>query len=230
MQPTSVTGILIGWKQSRGRETANRNCSIIAFDAWHSSICSMAPAKSNSKPSSRSTSKKKYASKFIQEWVGDLPWISRSDRGVSRAYCRMCNSQDAIRHAATSQHQQLERARTKQLCYVGLRQSEGPRHHKADNCCRDVIHEYGCRTQFVIFASGPLPNSNADSKRVFSITMVKKIDTDSRFDLGQDTLCALLSCKINIEDNCYQFQPPAELLKSTKSATWDYVKAHPSHE
>ena len=121
-----------------------------------------------------------------------------------------------------------ERARTKQLCHVGLRQSEGPRHHKAGNCCRDVIREYGCRTQFVIFASGPLPNSNADSERVFS--MVKKIDTDSRFDLGQDTLCALLSCKINIEDNCYQFQPPAELLKSAKSATWDYVKAHPSHE
>ena len=77
----------------------------------------MAPA--NSKPSSRSNSKKKYASKFIQEWVGDLHWISRSDRGFSHANCRMCNSHfsvaaggkyDAIRHAATSQHQQLERA------------------------------------------------------------------------------------------------------------------------
>ena len=79
----------------------------------------MAPAKLNSKPSSRSTSKKKYASKFIQEWVGDLHWISRSDRGVSHAYCRVCNSHFSvaaggkyvvIRHAATSQHQQLERA------------------------------------------------------------------------------------------------------------------------
>ena len=39
-----------------------------------------------------------------------------------------------------------------------------------------------------------LPNSNADSKRVFS--MVKKIDTDSRSDLGQDTIYTLLSCKI----------------------------------
>ena len=73
-----------------------------------------------------------------------------------------------------------------------------------------------------------LPNSNADSKRVFS--MVKKIDTDSKSNLGQDTLCALLSCKINTEDNCYKFQPSVELLKSAKSVTWDYVKAHPSHE
>ena len=79
----------------------------------------MASAKSNSKPSSRSTSKKKYASKFIQAWVGDLHWISRSDRGLSNAYCRVCNSHfsvaaggkyNAIRHATTSQHQQLERA------------------------------------------------------------------------------------------------------------------------
>ena len=38
---------------------------------------------------------------------------------------------------------------------------------------------------------------NADSERVFSMTIVKKIDTDSRSDLGQDTICALLSCKIN---------------------------------
>ena len=122
----------------------------------------MAPAKS--KPSSRSTSKKKYASKFIQEWVGGLHWISRSDRGVSHAYCRVCNSHfsvaaggkyDAIRHAATSQHQQLERA-SRSNRHVVLRQSEGPRNHKAGHCCRDVIRECGCRTQFVIFASGPL--------------------------------------------------------------------------
>ena len=73
-----------------------------------------------------------------------------------------------------------------------------------------------------------LPNSNADSERVFS--MAKKIDTDSRSDLGQDTICALLSCKINTEDTCFQFQPSAELLKAAKSATWDYVKSHPSHE
>ena len=40
-----------------------------------------------------------------------------------------------------------------------------------------------------------LPNSNADSKRVFS--MVKKIQTDCRSDLRQDTICGLLTCKLN---------------------------------
>ena len=73
-----------------------------------------------------------------------------------------------------------------------------------------------------------LPNSNADSERGFS--MVKKIDTDSRSDLGQDTICALFSCKLNTEDSCFKFQPSDELLKSVKSATWQYVKAHPSNE
>ena len=44
-----------------------------------------------------------------------------------------------------------------------------------------------------------LPNTNVDSESVFS--MVKKIDTDSRSDLGQDTICALLGCKLNTEDS-----------------------------
>ena len=73
-----------------------------------------------------------------------------------------------------------------------------------------------------------LRNSNADSERVFSV--VKKIDTDSRSDLGQDTIYAWLSCKLNTEDSCFHFQPSDELLKSAKLATWQYVKDHPSHE
>ena len=36
---------------------------------------------------------------------------------------------------------------------------------------------------------------HSETESVFS--MVKKIDTDSRSDLGQDTICALLSCKLN---------------------------------
>ena len=59
----------------------------------------------------------------------------------------------------------------------------------------------------------------------------KTIDTDSRSDLGQDTICALISCKLNTEDSCFHFQPSDELLKSAKSATQQqHVKAHPSHE
>ena len=69
-----------------------------------------------------------------------------------------------------------------------------------------------------------LPNSNADSERVFS--MVKKIQTDCRSDLGQDTICGLPSCKLNNDTDCYNFRPSVELLKAAKSATWYYVQAH----
>ena len=40
-----------------------------------------------------------------------------------------------------------------------------------------------------------LPVSNAETERVFS--MVRKIVTDYRSQLEQDTLCALVSCKLN---------------------------------
>ena len=68
----------------------------------------------------------------------------------------------------------------------------------------------------------------SQTQRVFSV--VKTIATASRSDLGQDTICAWLSCMLNTEDSCVQCQPSDELLKSAKSATWRYVKADPSHE
>jgi hypothetical protein len=40
-----------------------------------------------------------------------------------------------------------------------------------------------------------LPNSNADSERAFSI--IKKIHTEFRSDLNNDTICGLLSGKFN---------------------------------
>ena len=46
-----------------------------------------------------------------------------------------------------------------------------------------------------------------------------KIDRDSRSDLGQDTICALLSCKLNTEDSqLFSAFSSDELLKSAKSA------------
>ena len=47
-----------------------------------------------------------------------------------------------------------------------------------------------------------LPLSNADTERVFSI--VKKIVTSYRTDLEQTTLCALVSCKLNSDCNCWR--------------------------
>jgi len=50
---------------------------------------------------------------------------------------------------------------------------------------------------------------NADSERVFS--MVRKIDTDSHSQFGNNILRALLSCKINTDEPCYAFAPDKHL-------------------
>ena len=75
-----------------------------------------------------------------------------------------------------------------------------------------------------------LHDNSADSEIVFS--MVKKTDVDCRSDLSQETICSLLSCKLNTGDACHghpchECQPSDQLLKAAKSATWNYVKAHP---
>ncbi|KAI0221736.1 hypothetical protein LSAT2_026992 [Lamellibrachia satsuma] len=44
--------------------------------------------------------------------------------------------------------------------------------------------------------------------------------------LGNNTLHALLSCKIKTDDPRYSFVPEKDLLKSAKVVTWDYVKDH----
>jgi len=54
-----------------------------------------------------------------------------------------------------------------------------------------------------------LPISNADTEKVFSI--VRKIVTDYRTEMDQSTLCALVSCKLNSNSNCYDLETPKEL-------------------
>ena len=69
-----------------------------------------------------------------------------------------------------------------------------------------------------------LPVSNADTERVFSI--VKKIVTSYRTDLEQSTLCALLSCKLNCDFNCFELETPTDLLRRAKGATVEYNRSH----
>ena len=69
-----------------------------------------------------------------------------------------------------------------------------------------------------------IAHSNADSERVFS--MCRKINTDQRGNLNNDTVCSLLACKINRDEECHEFKPSAELLKKSKTVTWDYVRDH----
>ena len=69
-----------------------------------------------------------------------------------------------------------------------------------------------------------IPHSNAASERTFF--MLRNIDTMHRSDLQQDTICALLSCKLNSDACCYDFQWPDELLHQCKQATLQYNDMH----
>ena len=62
-----------------------------------------------------------------------------------------------------------------------------------------------------------LPISNADTERVFSI--VRKIVTDYFTEMNKSMLCALVSCNLNSNSNCYDLETPKELLKRAKVAT-----------
>jgi hypothetical protein len=50
-----------------------------------------------------------------------------------------------------------------------------------------------------------LPNSNADSERIFS--MLKKIQTEHRSKLTNDTICSLICAKQNQNMECYEYWP-----------------------
>ena len=50
-----------------------------------------------------------------------------------------------------------------------------------------------------------LPASNADRERCFS--MVRKIDSEERSHLERIAVAALLSMKLNIDGDCFDFKP-----------------------
>jgi hypothetical protein len=67
-----------------------------------------------------------------------------------------------------------------------------------------------------------LPNSNADSERIFS--MLKKIQTEHRSELANDTtcICSLICAKQNQKMECYEYCTDSEVLKKAKTACIDY--------
>ncbi|XP_048237948.1 uncharacterized protein LOC125372340 [Haliotis rufescens] len=69
-----------------------------------------------------------------------------------------------------------------------------------------------------------IPNSNADTERLFS--MVKKIKTEGRSELDNSTVCALLSCKVNCKDPCYSCTFSKDTLCKAKCATKVYNSQH----
>ena len=67
-----------------------------------------------------------------------------------------------------------------------------------------------------------LPHSNADTERVFS--MLKKIQSDSRDNLADNTIHSLLSVKINNPVECHKYKPESDFVRTAKSACVVYRK------
>ena len=65
-----------------------------------------------------------------------------------------------------------------------------------------------------------IPVANADSERMFSI--LRKIATEARSELNNDTICALMCAKQNSLENCYSYNPSEKVLKDAKSACVTY--------
>ena len=72
-------------------------------------------------------------------------------------------------------------------------------------------------------------HSSASSERAFSV--LNKSATEFRSALGEDTLCAIMALKYNVDDCCHPdvvMDKDIELLKRAKGATSSYNKAHKS--
>ena len=63
-----------------------------------------------------------------------------------------------------------------------------------------------------------LPHSNTDTEHVFS--MLKKIQTDSRDNLSDQTIHRLLSVTIQ---QCHQYKPDTDVVKAVKKACTSYL-------
>lgn len=70
-----------------------------------------------------------------------------------------------------------------------------------------------------------IPHSNAQEERIFS--MVRKNKTAFRPNLdSKGTLSSILTVKLANDVPAHQFEPTKDLLKTAKSATWNYNKEH----
>ncbi len=97
--------------------------------------------------------------------------------------------------------------------------------------CGSVVGRFKHLTK-VAEAGLVIPHSDAEEERLFSI--VHKNKTDSRSSLSLDgTLSNILTMKLQYPESttpCFKWQPTEELMKSSKSATSGYNKAHSSKE
>ena len=69
-----------------------------------------------------------------------------------------------------------------------------------------------------------IPVSNADPERIFS--MLKKIQTDMRSDLNNDTICCLICAKQNQDKACFEFNPSDKCSESSKESCSNIPEKH----
>lgn len=72
----------------------------------------------------------------------------------------------------------------------------------------------------IVRAVMTIPNSSAECETIFS--MMKKIHSDTRSNLDNSTLCALLTLKVNNTQQCHSFKPSKDILKTAKKACVGY--------
>jgi hypothetical protein len=65
-----------------------------------------------------------------------------------------------------------------------------------------------------------IPVSNADPERI--VSMLKKIQTNMRSDLNNDTICCLICAKQNQDKACFEFNPSDSVLRAAKKAVLTY--------
>jgi hypothetical protein len=86
----------------------------------------------------------------------------------------------------------------------------------------DESNDYGNDKCFVILVKVFDDNLGSTETRFLVVMLIvkehsqllKKIHTEFRSELKNDTLCLFLSCKFNQNHHCYEYAPSAEVLQS----------------
>jgi hypothetical protein len=137
---------------------------------------------------SGSVKKKKYNCKFQADWIKDFQFLRPSSLGNESSFCTLCsvNFSDVGTFLG-------------EMCDIKELFSKQPRYPNLSK---------------LALACVVLPNSNADSERIFS--MLTKIQTENRTELANDTICSLICAKQNQNMECYEYCPDSEVLKRQK--------------
>ena len=175
--------------------------------------------------------KTKYKSKFHPEWEKEFAGITAYRQDCHRVHCSYCQTNfsiahggrhDVVKHVGTPTHTRAyddAKRSGRQARLFELRQGG-----KCTSIDLEVAKAEALWSKFVVEHN--LPFSVSDCC-VFS--MVNKIHTKYRPSIQNNTVCALLTCKINSKVPCPQTDIPNKLAKQVKTATMSrnrYFKEH----